>query len=98
MDAIVEARVRDYLRSKWHYSPYQCGAIVYCLRNLARMAGYDLDDRFASAGLGAGPEARIATGIVDLALGGGGCETSAYAIRQQIDQWLRTTSPHGMVA
>ena len=40
------------------------------------------------AGLGAGPEARIASGITDKALGGGGCETSDYAVRSQIREWL----------
>ena len=97
MNSIVEAEVRDYLRYRLRYDPYQCGAIMQRIRRLARMAGHDLDHRFAHAGLGAGPEARVAAGIVDLARGGGGCETSAYAIRKEIDQWLRTSPPTGMI-
>jgi len=98
MNAIDEAKVRDYLQSKMHYDPYDVGAIVYNIRTLARMGGHEVDHRFAHAGLGAGPEARVAAGIVELALGGGGCETSQYAIRQEIDKWLRTTPPKGMLA
>ena len=97
MNSIVEAKVENYLRTRLHYDPYNCGAIIYCMRNLARVAGHELDERFAGAGLGAGPEARVASGIVDLATLGGGCETSQYAIRQEIGRWLRTTAPMGMV-
>ncbi len=98
MNSIDEANVRNYLRYRLQYDPYECGSIVYNIRSLARMAGHDIDHRFAHAGLGAGPEARIAAGIVDLALGGGGCETSMYTIRQEIDRWLRVTPPKGMIA
>ncbi len=98
MNSIVEAEVRDYLCNRLHYDPYQCGAIVERIRNLARMAGHDLDARFAHAGLGAGPEARVAAGIVDLATGGGGCETAAYTIRKEISQWLHTSPRRGRIA
>jgi hypothetical protein len=90
MDSIVEARIKDFLQYDLHYRAYDCGTIVECMNDLARMAGYDLDDQFARAGLGAGPEARIAAGIVDRALGGGGCETSDYAIRTEINRWVRS--------
>jgi len=97
MNSIVEAKIGDYLRSRLHLGPYECGAVVYCIRNLARMAGHDLDDRFAGAGLGAGPEARVGAAIVDLALGGGGCETSEYTIRQEVARWLWTTPRRSLV-
>jgi hypothetical protein len=98
MNSIVEAKIGDYLRNVMYYDPYECGAILYNMRNLARIAGHDFDDRFAHAGLGAGPEARIAAGITDLALGGGGCETSSYTIRMETERWLRTTPRMSMVA
>lgn len=98
MNAISEARIRAYLADRWHYNPYQIGAIVLNMRALARMSGRELDDKFRHAGLGAGPEARVAAGITDLALGGGGCETSEYAIQQEIGHWLRTTQPVGAIA
>ena len=63
MNSIVEAEVRDYLRYRLRYDPYQCGAIMQRIRRLARMAGHDLDHRFAHAGLGAGPEARVAYAV-----------------------------------
>jgi hypothetical protein len=98
MNAIVETKVRDYLRAVLHYSPIQAGTVVYVIRQLARASGYEVDERFARAGLAAGPEARVASAIVDRALGGGGCETSMYTIRLHTDAWLRTTSLKGMVA
>lgn len=98
MNAITEAKIKAYLSNRWHYDLYQIGAIVYNMRSLARMAGHDLDDHFRFAGLGAGPEARVASGITDLALGGGGCETSEYAIRHQIQHWLLTTPSMGPIA
>ncbi len=97
MNSIVEAKVRTYLQDRLHYDPYECGAVVKNLRSLARTAGHELDDRFAHSGLGSGPEGRVAAGIVELALGGGGSETSMYTIRQEIDRWLRTTPLTGAV-
>jgi hypothetical protein len=88
MNSLVEARVDTYLQSWLHYHPYDCGTILECMRSLARVAGHEVDEDFRFAGLGAGPEARVASGITDLALGGGGCETSDYAIRAQIRDWL----------
>ena len=92
MNSIVEAKVADYLRNELLCDPYQVGNAVGQIRSLARMAGYGVDQRFGSASLGAGPEARIASAIVNRATGGGGGETSAYAIRQQLERWV-VTSP-----
>ena len=96
MNSIVEAKIRDFLRYDLHCRPYDCGTIVECMTSLARMAGYDLDETFARAGLGAGPEARVAAAIVDRALGGGGCETSDYAIRTEISRWIRSHPRKGL--
>ena len=89
MDSIVEAKVRDFLRNWLRADPHDCGTLVDKIWSLARMGGHDLDERFAGAGLGAGPEARVAAGIVDRALGGGGCETSDYTIKAHVAEWLR---------
>jgi hypothetical protein len=88
MNSLVEAEIRDYLTRKLHYHPYDCGTILERMRTLARVAGYQLDEPFRYAGLGAGPEGRIAAAIVDRALGGGGTEVSDYALRAQIRDWL----------
>lgn len=90
MNSITEARVLDLLRNHYHYDPYECGTIIQCMRNLARAGGNALDERFQYSGLGSGPEARVAAGIVDRALMGGGSETSDYEVRQEISHWLRT--------
>jgi len=95
MNSIVETKVRDYLRQTMHYDPYQAGTITGVIRQLARSTGHEVDDRFAKASLSAGPEGRIASAIVNRALGGGGCETSMYTIRSEADRWLRTTSLKG---
>lgn len=93
MNSIVEGKIRDYLVNDLHYRSYASSTILTAMRPLAAVTGHDLDECFAQAGLGAGPEARIASGIVDRALGGGGCETSEYAMRTQIADWLRRTPP-----
>jgi hypothetical protein len=95
MDSIVEAKVKDYLRNGLHCDAYDCGAIVAKMRSLARMAGHHLGAKFAHAGLGAGPEARIAASIVDRALGGGGSATAEHAIRHMIEKWTRSSPPTG---
>jgi hypothetical protein len=89
MNSIVEVKVDDFLRSQFHLRPYQRQAIIAKISELARMAGHDLDERFADAGLGAGPEARVASRIVARALGEEGSETSDYEIGQEIRGWLR---------
>ena len=97
MNSIDEAKVRGYLQYALQYDPYQTGSIIYNMNTLARSAGHEIDDRFAHAGLGAGPECRVASGIANLALGGGGCETSMYAIRREIEGWLLKTPPKGLI-
>ena len=97
MNSLVEAKVMDFLRYWLHYDPYDCGTLLEQMRSLARMSGHQLDHRFARAGLGAGPEARVAAGIVDLALGGGGCETSDYTIRTHINDWLTKNPQKGRI-
>lgn len=90
MDSVVDAKIVDYLKLTWHYRPDQCGTILDHMQTLARVAGYDLDERFASASLAAGPEASIAAGIVGRALNKGGSAISDYAIRTQTEAWLHT--------
>jgi hypothetical protein len=96
MNSLVEAKVKDYLIQRLRYNPHACGTVVEHMRSLARVAGYDLDERFRRANLGAGPEARVASGIVDLALGGGGCETPEYTIRMHVDDWIRRNPVKGL--
>ena len=97
MDSIVEAKVKQFLRTSFHRDPHECGAICHNIRTLARKGGYDLDYRFGRAGLAAGPEASIAASIVACALGiGGEAATSAYAVQRMIDHWVRTTPSMGM--
>ncbi len=96
MNSIVEAKVNDLLKHDFHFRAYDCGTVIECIRSLAQAAGYDLDDRFAHAGLGAGPEARIASVIVDRALLGGGCEAPDYAIKQEVDRWIRSHPRKGL--
>lgn len=97
MNSIDEAKVRKYLQYDMKYGPYDVGAILGNMTSLARTAGHEIDERYGNAGLGAGPENRVSSGIVNLALGGGGCETSEYAIRTQIQRWLLTTSKKGLL-
>jgi len=95
MNSLVEGKLDMYLRHWLHVDYYDCGVIISKIRFLAEMAGHDLDDRFRHAGMGAGPEARVAAGIVDRACLGGGCETSDYTIRQHLDQWVRSAKQIG---
>ena len=97
MDSIVMAKVKRYLQERLNCDPYQCGAVVFNIRQLARVAGHTLDDRFSRAGLGAGPEARVASEIVDRSLGGGGgAATSEHHMKMATDYWVQTTPPMGM--
>lgn len=95
MNSITEAKVKMYLRNELRYDPYNCGTIVESMQSLARAGGFVLDARFGTAALAAGPEARVASGIVQLAMGEGGSATSKYAIRTEIDRWLRTNPARG---
>ena len=96
MDSLAEQRIRGYLRNRLRYDPYDCGAVLFHIRQLARTAGYCLDERFGHAGLSAGPEGSIASSIVDQALGGGSGATSRYAMKAMIDRWIQTTGAKGM--
>ena len=97
MDSIVEAKVKLYLRERLQCDPFDCGAVLFNLRKLARAGGHALDSRFARAGLGAGVEARVASEIVDRAMGGGGgAATSEHHMKLATDTWVRTTPPMGM--
>lgn len=89
MNSVIEGRIKGYLVDHLKYKVTDCGVILTKIDALAQMAGFAVDEKFAGAGLGAGPEARVATAIVDLALGGGGNETSEYEIRMEIGNWLR---------
>jgi hypothetical protein len=91
MSANVEGRIKSYLVNELHYPVEDCGTILECMRRQARVAGHELDERFAAAGLGAGPEALAAARIVDRALcgGGTGSETPEFAIKKQVDAWIR---------
>ncbi len=95
MNSLVEARVRSYLTTRLKYSFYECGAILFRMNNCARMAGFDLDSRFADAGLGAGPDARLASSIVNRAMGRAGDGAAEGSIRAQIARWLQSTNPMG---
>ncbi len=97
MDSLLYARIKQYLQTRHQCDPHSCGAVVFNMRKVARMAGYDLDERFASAGLGAGPDAEAAAGIVQHAtVGGGGSAVSDYVVKQAIDRWSRMTPGMGM--
>lgn len=91
MDAIVEARVSSYVHNRWQYQPAECDRALTRMRELARVAGYDLDSRFGRAGLAAGPDARVAAGMVNRALGaGGGSVVSDFVMKSTLERWLRT--------
>ena len=68
MDSIAEGKLNDLLRNWLHYNPYDCGTILEQMTAVARSGGFDLDTRFAEAGLGAGPEAHVASRILARAL------------------------------
>jgi hypothetical protein len=89
MDSIAEGRVDNMLRNWFHFNPYDCGTVLEQMTAVARTAGFDLDARFAEAGLGAGPEAHVASRILARALLGGGDEVTDYAIRKELNKWLR---------
>lgn len=89
MNSMLVGRIKTFLGRELHYDPYQCNAVIGKMAALARMAGYELDTRFAQAGLGAGPEARVASRLITYSLAGSrGTETSEYEIRRTIQRWL----------
>lgn len=96
MDSILEKKVKDYLVNRLKYQKTDCGAIVFNMRKVATACGAGFTEKFGEAGLGAGPEARIASEIVDRAtLGGGGSASSEAHMRSVIDRWIRNTPPMG---
>ena len=97
MDSLVTARVKTYLMTRLHRDASECGAILRVMRSVAQAGGYDVDRRFARAGLAAGPDARIAAGIVNRALSGSsGSATSEYAIKTVLDRWVTQNPSAGM--
>jgi hypothetical protein len=97
MNSLVEARVRTFLTTRLHRDAYEGGAIMFNIRKLSRVAGHDTDRRFAQAGLATGPDARVASAIVDQATGGGGGgAVSHYEMNQTIDRWVQKTPPMGL--
>lgn len=97
MNSLVEAEVRTFLRNRLFRDAYECGAIMFNIRNCAQVAGHDTDRRFAQAGLSTGPDSRVASAIVDAATGGGGGNSvSHYEMTAQIDRWVLKTPPMGM--
>lgn len=95
MNSVVEAKIKDFLILNLKYKANQVGPILDKIDAVAAMSGYDVDERFAAAGLGAGPEARIASRIVDVSLLGGGSETPEYAMKKEIDDWIKRSKPKG---
>ena len=92
MDAIVDSQIARYLKDELHCDPMQVGSAIAQIRSIAKMAGFGVDEQFASAGLRAGPEARIAAAIVGLAIGATGSGISVDAIKEQIDRWAEKHS------
>ncbi len=90
MDSLVEAKVLDYLTQTLHIRPAQAPNVLQWMRELARVRGYEVDERFGELGSSdsAGPEAQVAAAIVQRALGKGGTETSDYEVRKQLEQWV----------
>lgn len=68
--ALLVQKVKDYLRDYFGYRGFEYVAVVSAMTEIARMGGYDLDGRFALAGLGAGPAARGASLLMLYALMG----------------------------
>lgn len=96
MQAPTEARIERFITDRLKFRWSDTGTIMERMRTLARVAGFDLNDRFATAGLAAGPEARIAAGVVNYALGGGGgSAVSEYAMKQWASRCLHTLRPKG---
>ncbi len=87
MDSIVDSQIAQYLKNELHCDPMQVGSAIGQIRSLARLAGFGVDKQFASAGLRAGPEARIAAAIVGLATGDSSSGISTFAIKPLIERW-----------
>ena len=96
MNSVVQAKIRRYLQERLGCRPTDCGAVMFNMCNAAQMAGHDLNERFAEAGLGAGPDAAVASGIVKRAIGsGGGSPVTDEIIKTTVRRWIRTTRKVG---
>lgn len=95
MNSLTEGKIRDYLVNDLHYPHEDCGTVVERIRHLAVASGHMVDERFGHAGLGAGPEALVASRIVDSACGRRGHETPEHAVRREIDGWLHRSPRKG---
>jgi len=95
MDSLVQAKVAAFLRNRFQIDPVDCTAVLKKMRELARAAGHGLDTQFAASGLGSGPEGRVASSIVERALGGGGSATAEKDIRLTLERWIRNSPPVG---
>ena len=96
MNSIVEEKVKQYLINELKRPSTECGTIVFRMRSAARTAGFSLNACFGQAGLAAGPDARVASGIVNRALGGGGGGVVSEGIMKNVlDRWVRTTRSMG---
>lgn len=91
MDTHLEQKVWHYLRDRLGFSPLDCDTVQHHIKKVARAGGYAVDHRFADAGLGSGPEARVASGIVKYAMGGGGISLCDHELKRTVEYWLRTT-------
>lgn len=90
---VSEIRLKHYLNRYFHLNPSERAAVVLKMRTLARAGGHILDAKFAQSGLGAGPEARIASAIVARVLGTSGSATDENEIRMYLDKWIRESPP-----
>lgn len=95
MNTLLEAKLDSLLSQKYRCNPNDARTVLDCIQHQARVAGFELDVNYRFAGLGAGPEGRVASSLVDQALLGGGCESSEYAVRQQIRDWIRFNPRRG---
>ena len=96
MDSLVMARVKTFLLNVLRRNRDELGAILFNMRSAARSCGHSLDGNFGGKGLSVGPDARVASGIVDRALGrGGGDPVTVSIMNKTIDKWVRVTGPKG---
>lgn len=96
MDSLVIARVKTFLAKVLRRKQDEFGAILFNMRAAAQSCGHDLDGDFGGKGLAVGPDARVASSIVDRALGrGGGDPVTDSIMNKTIDKWVRVTGPMG---
>jgi hypothetical protein len=93
LESNVEPKIAQYLRWHLRYRPEQVGNVIYFMRQFARAVGYNIDGRFAFAGLGSGPEAKMSSEIAGRAIGSGAYSTGEGAMRRWINQLLEQHAP-----